>query len=239
MKKFYLFLLFFLSIFNVNSGKLEDFETDETLNSLAIPGYNAYASGESGVQVVRSAGSDIMLTIAGGKLVKVAWNGSKALYQGAKALGRELSAMNKVQVIEREIVRPLLPGEGNVGTYRELKAMNQKEGLDGLAAHHMPSSAYMKKQGVDKMDAIVMNVEHPLQKTIPQGRHQQTRTFGGKARVDSGLAPRDELAADIHDMRRIYQQQGLYTDKMKDSLLGVIKQDQAKFPEIFGKAEKK
>jgi hypothetical protein len=136
-----------------------------------------------------------------------------------------------------QIQKALRPGEGKVGSYVDIKGSNPKR--SGLAAHHMPSANYMEKLGIDYLDAIAMNVEHPLIKTTPIGRHQQTRTYGGKSKIESGLAPRDELAADIHDMRKIYQRDGLYTTDIKDSLLEVIEKNKTTFPELFGKDAKK
>ena len=131
----------------------------------------------------------------------------------------------------------LLPGEGKVDTYRELKKTNSEFKYKNLAGHHMPSAKYMKKYGVQKNNGITMNVEHPKLKTDRIGRHQQTRTFGGRNKMKSELNPRDELAADIKDMKQIYKKDGLYNDKIRDGLLDVIKQNEKKFPEIFKKGE--
>ena len=49
---------------------------------LLIPGYSAYADGGSPKEVIQSAGSDIILTYCGGKLVKLVWKVSKNI--GAK-----------------------------------------------------------------------------------------------------------------------------------------------------------
>ena len=69
-------------------------------------------------------------------------------------------------------------------------------------------------------------------------KHQQTRTFGGKSKVESRLNPRDELAADIHDIRRIYQKQGVYDAKIREGLSYVVKENLESFPEIFKKQDK-
>ena len=130
----------------------------------------------------------------------------------------------------------LLPGEGQVGTYRDLKATKRN---GNLAAHHMPSAKYMEALGVPRDQAIAMNVEHPKFKSDPPGRHQQTRTFGGKSKVKSRLNPRDELAADIHDMRRICQKEGVYKAKIRKGLSKVVKKNLKRFPKIFKKQDKK
>ena len=97
----------------------------------------------------------------------------------------------------------------------------------------------MEALGVPRDQAIAMNVEHPKFKSDPPGRHQQTRTFGGKSKVKSRLNPRDELAADIHDMRRIYQKDGAYEAKIREGLPEVVKKNLESFPEIFKKQDKK
>lgn len=82
-----------------------------------------------------------------------------------------------------------------------------------------------------------MHVEPPKLKTDRLGLHLQTRTLGGRNKMKSELNPRDELAADIKDMKQIYKKDGLYNDKIRDGLLDVIKQNEKKFPEIFKKGE--
>jgi hypothetical protein len=204
----------------------------EAFNHLMIPGYSAWASGGDVTEVISSAGLDVILIITGGKVARVARNSTKFVFSEGKFLYKTTP-----QVIEREVVRPLLQGEGRVGTYRELLKQNPKK--SGLAGHHMPSASYMEKRGITRKEAIAMNVEHPTESIIPSGRHQQTRTFGGKSKVDSELAPRDELAADIHDMRKIYQNGVVYDKDIKDGLLEVIKRNQIEFPKIFAKRVKK
>ena len=68
----------------------------ETFNRLMIPGYEAWADGGTTTEVVTSAGSDIVLTLIGGKAIKVACKGTKALYQGAKVLEKSFAAEKKV-----------------------------------------------------------------------------------------------------------------------------------------------
>jgi hypothetical protein len=114
--------------------------------------------------------------------------------------------------------------------FKNLKKSSTSVTKDYIILHHMPSAAYMKKYGVNYQEGIVI--------TVANSRHRDTRTYG----IDgskSTLQPRDELAADIHDMRKIYQKDGVYNSEIRDGLLGVSKQNQAKFPEIFEKGAKK
>ena len=62
------------------------------------------------------------------------------------------------------------------------------------------------------------------------GRHRRTRTYG---RSIPGESPRDALARDIMDARRIYMEDGLYTPEIRQSLLEVIRLNKELYPEIF------
>jgi hypothetical protein len=69
--------------------------------------------------------------------------------------------------------------------------------------------------------------------------HVLTRTHGNRSNAQSNLKPRSELAADIHDVRRIYQGKGSYTPGIRKSLEGIIKKNEKEFPHLFGKDAKK
>jgi len=67
--------------------------------------------------------------------------------------------------------------------------------------------------GVSENDGLSMLFE-----TIyynPGGRHGQTATYGSNQSEYLNLSPRDALAADVKDMKRILQEQGLYDDYAK------------------------
>ena len=59
------------------------YEVADTFNRLMVPGYAAYADGGSVKEVVTSAGSDLVLTYFGAKVIKLS-------YQGAKYVGGKL-----------------------------------------------------------------------------------------------------------------------------------------------------
>jgi len=99
----------------------------------------------------------------------------------------------------------LLPGEGKVGTYKELLKSRRKG--DNITPHHMPSADYMKNHGVAKNDGVCMNMEQPTPGV--GGRHRQTRSYGSGGNPNE--TPRDALARDIRDARKIYQKGGAYT----------------------------
>ena len=107
----------------------------------------------------------------------------------------------------------LLPGEGEIGTYRDL--LDAGEVGDNITPYHMPSAEYVAQHGVGKKGGLCMNMEMPSPGT--GGRHRMTDTYG-RNMTDAekayyySLSPRDALAYDIANMRQIYQSQGLYSE---------------------------
>lgn len=70
------------------------------------------------------------------------------------------------------------------------------------------------------------------------GRHRQTETYGltGQGLQDYlNLSPRDALARDIWDVRKIYQKDGLYTPEIRRSLQDVVKMNENMYPNLFRK----
>ena len=74
-----------------------------------------------------------------------------------------------------------------------------------------------------------MNVEAPR----VSGRHARTETFGRTAFLDE--TPRDALARDIWDLRRIYRQDGVYGIQVRAALRDYIRLSQQTFPQLFNK----
>jgi hypothetical protein len=124
--------------------------------------------------------------------------------------------------------KPLLHGEGKVGTYKKLIKLGKKG--DNLTPHHMPSAAQMKENGISRDDGISMWVEQPT--PGKGGRHRLTRTYGRKPKNET---PRAALARDIKDMRKIYKDQNLYTRKIATSLKKVISKNKEIHKEVFKK----
>ena len=142
---------------------------------------------------------------------------------------REVEILNQKDV--KSGVAALLPGEGEVGTSRDLIQMGKRG--DNITPDHIPSAAYMKKFGVAKGDGIAMNMESSY--PGKGGRHRQFRTYGRSA---SDLKPRSELAADLIDRKGIYQKDGIYNSKIRKGLMTVAEENKKKFPEIFRKEKK-
>lgn len=131
----------------------------------------------------------------------------------------------------------LLNKEGDAGTFKDL-INNGKRG-DNVTPHHMPSAKYLENNtNVKYDDGVAMNMEHPHPGN--GGRHRETSTYDNKMTKAEQQAywdksPREALAHDIRDARKIYQEQGLYTDKIKEGLLEVIKQNKTRYPDLFKK----
>lgn len=121
----------------------------------------------------------------------------------------------------------LLPGEGRVGRFGDFD--DARVTGDNLTPHHMPADSYMRSRGVSRDDGIAMQIEQPSPGT--GGRHRATRTDGRGA--DLSETPRQALARDVMDARRIYQDQGLYTPEIRSSLQEVIRQNASAFPDIL------
>lgn len=135
--------------------------------------------------------------------------------------------------------KTLLDSEGDIGTYKELNDAGSVG--DDITPHHMPSDAYMKKNGVEgytRNDGLSMNMEQPH--PGKGGRHRRTSTYDNnmtKAEQEAywNKTPREALAHDIRDARRIYQEDGLYNEKIRENLREYLKQAKEKYPDIYNK----
>jgi hypothetical protein len=145
-----------------------------------------------------------------------------------KILPKEVEVPNKTRSSQ------LLPGEGEVGTYKALSDSGNKG--DNVTPDHIPSAAFMSKFGKKKSDGICMKTEHYY--PGEGGRHRASRTYGNTQNSESTLSPRSELATDIWDRKKIYQEDGLYDSTIRESLQDVIKQNKETFPDMFEKGKK-
>ena len=129
---------------------------------------------------------------------------------------------------EDVISRPLLSGEGRVGTYEEL--LSQRVRGSGLSAHHMPNFKYMEKHGVTHADSVAMAVEHPF--PGKGGRHREIHKE--LVKQDPTLAPRYALAESVARAKEVYRADGVLPE-IRLSLLEVIEANKTRFPELFKK----
>lgn len=123
----------------------------------------------------------------------------------------------------------LLPGEGAVGAFDDLIEAGTKG--DNITPHHIPSNKLMESLGVERGDALAINMEHPVPGA--GGRHRKTFTYGRAA--DATMSPRDALAAGIWDARGIYRAEGLYGPYVREQLQCLVSESKTAFPRLFGK----
>ncbi|MBN1514211.1 MAG: RHS repeat-associated core domain-containing protein, partial [Phycisphaerae bacterium] len=123
----------------------------------------------------------------------------------------------------------LLRGEGLVGTYDDLISLGIKG--DSITPHHIPSAKHMSAYGVERGEGIAINMEQGFLRR--GGRHRSTFTYGTAA--DAGLPPRQALARGVWDVRRIYQEEGLYGPYMRGQLREVIRQNRLAHAGLFEK----
>lgn len=129
----------------------------------------------------------------------------------------------------------LLKAELDYGKYGKLP---KKKG-DNITGHHMPANDYMYKVTNTKMkDSWAMNLEQP----DVAGRHRRTFTYGlaadsrAKQLYDS-LTPRDALAFDLYDAKRILAEDKVYDSFARERFQGYIDDytSDKNFKEIFDK----
>ncbi|WP_422630979.1 RHS repeat domain-containing protein [Pseudomonas hunanensis] len=126
---------------------------------------------------------------------------------------------------------PLFPGEGEAGVFGKLPGAPG----DNLTGHHMPSAAYMKRNfGISPQKSVAMQMEHIYPSGT--GRHSLTRTFKRAPLLSE--SPRDALARDIWDARKIYRKENLYNLTIKQGLRNSIHLNKSLFPDIFQKNQK-
>lgn len=171
-------------------------------------------------------------------------NYEEALWSGVGAIpivGDATSGVRNVSKLSKTVKdvgkpNPLRKNEGRVGKYGDFSGKKFKG--DNLTAHHMPSSQYMRlKCGVSNSKGVCMMMDQPH--PGKGGRHRETFTYGrlSKEKKEEYLnkTPREALANDILDARKIYMKDGLYTKEIKRGLLNVIKENKKEYPEHFGK----
>ncbi len=142
--------------------------------------------------------------------------------------------MQKYKMVTETINLPtyLTPTNNNiysVGNYRNLIHILKKELVQ---RDHIPSTKQIEKSGVKKGDGIAIGTQHD--------RHGLTRTYknGNKEVLKQNETPREALARDIADYKKISQDNGLYGQKTRDALKEVIKQNKEKFPNLYNKSNK-
>ncbi len=135
--------------------------------------------------------------------------------------------------------KTLLENELKFGRFGTL----QKESSEGdnVTGHHMPSADYMmKKLNISRNDSYAMNLEQPSPGS--GGRHRRTFSYGRMANEIKEryfkLNPRDILAFDLNDAKRILKEDGLWNNEARKAFSDYIKTYEEIYPEIFTKRSK-
>ncbi|MDR0742456.1 MAG: hypothetical protein LBE98_03260 [Puniceicoccales bacterium] len=105
---------------------------------------------------------------------------------------------------------------------------NLKPGFqDGREAYHILPGEFGKKYGIRTGDglAIILTTE----------QYRKAKTI---RRLPTDNSPRDELARNLIDVRRILKEDEIYTPKVNRNLLKSVKNHELKYPYVFGKGEK-
>ncbi|MEK4835091.1 T7SS effector LXG polymorphic toxin [Bacillus sp. FSL H8-0545] len=113
-----------------------------------------------------------------------------------------------------------LENELNHGKFGELPEVKG----DNITGHHMPSNKYMNdKYSIETDESYAINLEHPHPGR--GGRHRRTFTYGLSSRTRPedfklymSLKPRDALAFDVNDLRRILKEDGLYNKDSRERI---------------------
>lgn len=141
---------------------------------------------------------------------------------------------------EKLAKKPLINGELKVGRYDDLidakkttKKLTDKKPIGDNSirtqSHHVPSDAFMKKQGISKEDGIAVEMQ--------EARHGLTRTYkGGNSRVlKDNETPREALARDVKDFKDKYRHDSEAYKKSRVAAQEVIKQNKESHPQLFNK----
>jgi len=221
-----------------SNGFLDGFQTVLDIAGL-VPGFGEIADGiNAAIYVARGDYANAALSAAA--MIPIGRQAATAAKLGMKSADVAKTAVKNADEVGGAIKgKSLLPDEGDVGTYKDLIDVGSKG--DNITPHHMPSDKFMKSKGGDNYkynDGVAMNMEQPH--PGKGGRHRDTATYNNnmtKAEKEAylNLSPRDALAKDIMDARKIYKERGLYNEKIKKGLQDVIKFNKEKYPDIFGK----
>lgn len=207
-----------------SSTTLTGAEGDGSGNAIQHSGAGGDSPGKTALQASGVGGS--------GNLDQQAYLQQNTL---SNAVAVEESEKTEPKSIEGSNTYSLLPGEGNIGTYKELVKAGRRG--DNITPHHMPSAEYMKAKGIAKKDGLCMNME--MHSPGKGGRHRSTDTYGRNMNDEQkksyySLSPRDALAHDLKNVRAIYKSQGLWPE-IRPKILEYIKKSKELMPNLFEK----
>ncbi|MDM5268276.1 hypothetical protein [Bacillus wiedmannii] len=166
-------------------------------------------------------GNDLLISKQGGTdfhswVNKHHTESNKIIDDKIKGVEASLASKGTGNTVKDVDSKELLPNEGDIGTYKDLIKAGSPG--DDITPHHMPSKEFLvRKLEWDskkaKNDGMAMNVEQP--KT--GGRHRRTETYGRNMTNEEkayyySLEPRDALAFDLLNLRKIYMEDNVYKE---------------------------
>ena len=202
-------------------------EGAEFFNNTFIPGYNAWANGGDIYEIISSACGDILLTLCGGKLLKVAWYGSKALYKGFTSAGKKF---NHVQYIERKV--SWRQSEIDFGRILGPKAKEQVSYLDGKIVKRGTS-------GSVRPDYVIGNEAFEIKNyDINKNSSALVKTISEQAIKREKHLPKgmkQQIIIDVRGQEVTQQTLDSISQKIQKKTEGIIGESQIKFWEGNGK----
>ncbi|MCC9604977.1 hypothetical protein LOC68_25280 [Blastopirellula sp. JC732] len=146
------------------------------------------------------------------RTVTLGSNGANVVAQISDAVKATNKRLKDAPISENK----LEPGELIVGRFGDLSP-----GVpgDNLTPHHGPSSKYIRdKFGISRDDGYAIMLQHFYPSNT--GRHARTRTFGNRNKAPELMEEqfRTALGRDVRDVRRILQEDGVYSPQARQSL---------------------
>lgn len=165
----------------------------------------------NGLLISKQGGTDFQIWVN-----KHHTESNKIIDDKIKGVEASLASKGTGNTVKDVDSKELLPNEGDIGTYKDLIKAGSPG--DDITPHHMPSKEFLvRKLEWDskkaKNDGMAMNVEQP--KT--GGRHRRTETYGRNMTNEEkayyySLEPRDALAFDLLNLRKIYMEDNVYKE---------------------------
>jgi hypothetical protein len=121
----------------------------------------------------------------------------------------------------------------NAGTSGNLKDGIGSGGFqDGKEIHHIVPQRYLKRHGIPEEDGLSV--------ILPREIHQETNTYGGKAKdFDLDQSFRDATAEGIRDIIRVEKDHGAYENPGRKNLIKGLEEHKKTHPEWYEKGDTK
>ncbi len=164
-----------------------------------------------------------------------AYVAGKVIQKAAPVVTKKMADKAAKKEAKKQLAQEALKkNELKVDNYEKLvmnrtRAKKMGDQTEQLDAHHIPSNNYIKNKCISKEDGIAIEMQ--------PARHTQTRTYGNKNKDPQLLkeTPREALGRDIKDVKKVYQENGQYNEKVRESLQEVVRKNKEQFPDLYKK----